>query len=112
MSRLYGKDGENLPRYIVHYIAIVVSITAFVSAYAAYNSSENLKSSLIEACEDNRTPLARYFEDEITNMQGISPDLFPDIPPDQFRGLIRNNVSNLREVTEQFDPARCDDQYR
>ena len=111
--RTRAGDGGGFPvgRLLLRYVAIVVSATAILTAYAGWKNGEDLRSSLQQACEDTRGPLTNYFTNQIEAVRQTDPELFPDIPPVEFERLIQARVDGLKHVRNAFDAADCENLY-
>ena len=111
MPRTRASDGNRWSRLLLRYVAIVVSATAVLTAYAGWKNSQDLRHSLANACEDTREPLGQFFQTQIETTKQTDPNLFPGYPPAEFQRLIEARVALLRDVRNAFDVAECDSLY-
>lgn len=103
-----------IARYLVPYIAVVVSLIAIAQGLAVKGDQEVIEESLRAGCERGnalRTTLQEQVQRDITRTRNTDPSLFPDIPRERFRELIRASIEAQRRAYEEFAPVDCEDVY-
>jgi hypothetical protein len=112
-----------MKRVLMYLGAIALSFVIFLASLTVVRTldqtaelSQATVSALIDACETSRTPLNKYFSDQLAESESHGIDYyrqrFPDYPPQELRRQIKKQRERLRDVVTVVDPATCADQYQ
>jgi hypothetical protein len=97
-------------------IIFLASLTVVRTLSETADLSQATVDALIAACQNSRTPLNKYFSDQLAESESHGIDYyrqrFPDYPPAELRRQIKKQRERLRAVVTVTDPATCADQYR
>lgn len=116
-TRTTDVGANPLPRLIVRYIALVVSITAILTAYVGWKNSNDLRDGLVQSCATNGNPLrlavTTLIQSQIDQSHSLDLELFfPDIPPAQLHELIHRQNQRRLKLLRQIQPVDCQSLYR
>lgn len=110
MAGFHRKVGRYVMPYLVAGMSVLL-ILSFIRIDEANTFTSELRDGLVESCEQNGNPLRvavqMMLREQIQRAESTPARFFPDVPPEVFHRLVRDQVVATEEAIRRIAPINC-----